>query len=145
MSTHNKAKRRRELKRADHQTPRAQTQLLCLEDAPWKADDRAWFATHPTRSFRLRRLHPGEFPTATLGNATHVIVRQLRPGFRDKHLAGDACGGADLDALPDSDAIAMVLRDEFARAAASGDPFPLKRALDRAALMVNAAGKGGLQ
>jgi hypothetical protein len=152
MTTHNKAKHRREflaLKRAAKQVirdlPQGHGAAFAFADAPWKDDDRVWFAEHPTRSFRLRRLHPGEFPAEILGNATHVTVRQLSPGFRDKHLAGDARGGTDLDALPDSDAIAMALRDEFAKAAASGQPFPLQRAVDRAALMVHAAGKGGVQ
>lgn len=145
MTAANKAKRRRELKRATKPIPRAGAILLCLEGASWKIDDQAWFAARPTRSFRLRRLHSGEFPAHMLGNATHVIVVQRAPGFREKCLAGDASGGRDLDSMPDSDAVAMALRDEFQKSAASGEPFPLQRAVDRACLMAFAAGNGGVQ
>lgn len=152
MIAHNKAKRRRERQDSRRATKQMLRDLapgcavaVTLIDSPWKDDDREWFAARPARSFRLRRLYPGEFPAESLGNATHVIVRQLAPGYRDKHLAGDACGGADLDALPDSETLAMILRDEFAKCAASGQAFMLQHTVDRARALDNLAGTGGVQ
>ncbi len=152
MSTQNKAKRRRELldlkraaKRAIRDLPQGHGAAIALADAPWKDDDRRWFAAHPARGLRLRRLYAGEFPAESLGNATHVVVRQLVPGFRDKRLAGDTRGGLDLDALPDSDNLAALLWDEFGKAAVTGQPFELQGVMDRACLMGHASSAGRVQ
>jgi hypothetical protein len=47
---------------------------------PWKADDAAWFAAHPERSFRLRIGWPGEWGPETKDPCT--IVQQQEPGRR---------------------------------------------------------------
>jgi hypothetical protein len=47
---------------------------------PWSRADRDWFAQNPTRTHRLRRVFPGEWPTE--GGFTHVVVRQGAPGER---------------------------------------------------------------
>lgn len=62
------------------------TTLLVSRNTKWTKADKAWFEKRPSRSFRLRELFPGELPAEfNIGNAaTHVVVRQVAPGFRDK-------------------------------------------------------------
>src|SRR6266700_6907889 len=48
--------------------------------SPGSDDDRAWFARHPRRSYRIRRSYPDEAPDhRRLG---WTIVRQVAPGLR---------------------------------------------------------------
>ena len=49
-------------------------------------DDKAWFAAHPDRSYRIRPMVPGEH----LGVASPAwcAVHQLRPGWRIRMLGG---------------------------------------------------------
>lgn len=61
----------------------SKTNLLCLDAAPWKTDDAAWFKSHPLRSFRIRRIYPGEWPILDK-LITHSLVQQIEPGLRDK-------------------------------------------------------------
>jgi len=77
--------------------------------APWKEGDRKWFSENPFRSFRLRRLFPNEFPNDFYEGQTHVLVRQLRPGFRDKQFCLDVANGASFDALPNTEEVCMAL------------------------------------
>lgn len=60
---------------------------LSTEANEWKADDAAWFAAHPARSHRLRRLVGNEgasFPEMLMpeGHELQVLVRQIEPGAR---------------------------------------------------------------
>ncbi|MDR7037364.1 hypothetical protein J2X36_002111 [Methylobacterium sp. BE186] len=49
-----------------------------VTEATWRAtdDDTAWFAKHRRRTFRIRRVFPGEFPSP----ATHVVAAAVEPG-----------------------------------------------------------------
>lgn len=75
----------------------------------WKEDDKKWFGANPHRSFRIRRLHKNEITKEFNSGETHVIVRQITPGVRDKVFLKDMKGGASHDALPDLDSVGMVL------------------------------------
>ena len=57
-----------------------QSLLLCVGAEPWQKVDAAFFRKNPRRSFRLRAARPDE---ATHGT-THVIVKQIRPGVRER-------------------------------------------------------------
>ena len=48
--------------------------------------DRAWFAHHPARAYRLRPTVPGEFPgyTYPAGAERLALVKQLLPGTRQR-------------------------------------------------------------
>ncbi len=48
--------------------------------------DRAWFARHPTRAYRLRPVVPGEFGRGTFPSGTQrlALVKQLLPGCRTR-------------------------------------------------------------
>lgn len=48
--------------------------------------DRAWFARHSTRAYRLRPVVPGEFGTGTFPPGTQrlALVKQLLPGARTR-------------------------------------------------------------
>jgi hypothetical protein len=49
-------------------------------DGPSEAD-RRWFERHPDRSHRIRRALNRELPARCAGH-THVVVRQITPGYR---------------------------------------------------------------
>ncbi len=44
--------------------------------------DRVWFELHPGEDVRLRPIIDGEFWPNHFDRASHVIVQQVRPGFR---------------------------------------------------------------
>jgi hypothetical protein len=48
------------------------------------AADRAWFATHPWRSYRVRRAILGELPSVTIANVAiaWIAVKRLGPDGR---------------------------------------------------------------
>lgn len=71
------------------------------DSAPWSKDDRRWFAANPRRSFRLRRLYPGEFGGWPVVE-TYVIVCQRAPGWRERRPVDDNVGGELLDSMGDS-------------------------------------------
>ena len=58
----------------------------CNPDTPWERADESWFAANPTRSHRLRRSQPGEWPKRVgvppPRCETFTLVRQLYPGGR---------------------------------------------------------------
>jgi hypothetical protein len=65
----------------------------------WSAADRAWFAANPGWGYRLRRIAEAERVILRAAPASHVLVRQVHPGFRLRRpvvIAGD---------LPDEDPI----------------------------------------
>jgi hypothetical protein len=46
-------------------------------------EDRRWFEDHPNATSRTRPAAPGEFwPVFDSASVLHVIVTQVRPGFR---------------------------------------------------------------
>ena len=63
---------------------------LNTDATAWKAADAAWFASHPSRSHRLRSVLPGEEGAIgeiagqqlPLNHEVQVIVRQVEPGAR---------------------------------------------------------------
>ena len=61
--------------------------VLCIGGGdPWSNDDKAWFAAHPTRRWRLRELMPGEGQApAPPGWQPAVAVCQHAPGVRSRH------------------------------------------------------------
>jgi hypothetical protein len=79
----------------------------------WKTDDRKWFLANPLRSFRIRRLFEGELPEAANDGQTHVLVRQLTPGLRDKDFLRDLTKGAGFDALLNTEEIGMALWEKL--------------------------------
>lgn len=111
-------------------------------DSLWKEDDRRWFAANPKRSFRIRRLFVGELPSEYSDGQTHVLIRQLAPGLRDKRFLLDARNGIDFDNFPDRDFVALALWERLDRGGAS---LPLSEVIDQAKAMESAAGDGGLQ
>lgn len=117
--------------------------LLVSCCTPWTEDDRKWFEAHPTRSFRLRRLFRDEYPLILSGCATHVVVRQLAPGMRDKVPCADGDVGRSLDALPKSDALCMVLWREY-KTTVHGHSFRFSEAI-REAMAMEATATGGVQ
>lgn len=46
------------------------------------AEDRDWFEAHPGEEYRMRPAVPGEFWPSDAAWITHVVVRQVLPGFR---------------------------------------------------------------
>lgn len=80
---------------------------------PWKVDDQRFFIANPKRSFRLRRIYPGEYGDLLDESMTHVLVRQLRPGLRDKRCFGCDRIGYSLDDLPDKEAFLVLLWEEL--------------------------------
>jgi len=83
---------------------------LCVEDSPWKTDDKNWFKNHPDRSHRLRPMFPGEMqlPDLPPGQEWHVIVRQVEPGQR---IRLPICHVTDGPALPDIEPMLHALCD----------------------------------
>ena len=65
---------------ADHITPFHGKEIDAAMD-----NDRSWFAFHPGRRLRLRRLLPFEFePEGPFSDDTYVLVMQLKPGVRTR-------------------------------------------------------------
>jgi len=87
--------------------------LIDLSAEPWKKDDQEWFLANPLRSFRIRRLYEKEFPQEFNEGQTHVIVRQVMPGLRDKVFLNNPTIGTDFDNLPDIDEIGMILWEKI--------------------------------
>lgn len=110
--------------------------------SPWKDADKEWFAANPTRSFRIRRLFAGEFPSDFSEGQTHVLVRQLRPGLRDKLALLDARNGADFDRFPDDDAACMMLWERLER---RDGTFSLAEVITRTKVLASTTKDGGRQ
>lgn len=64
---------------------------VSLSDSPWKADDAAWFKSHPERSHRMRVMFENEFDSARSNKVVmqavenhrvEVLVRQVEIGQR---------------------------------------------------------------
>jgi hypothetical protein len=79
-----------------------------LRTLDWlSADDRRWFAARPDRSFRLRKPAPRELEMLGGSGTSHVLVRQVEPGFRMRLAV--LCEG-----LPDCDAVLRRLWNDGA-------------------------------
>lgn len=116
------------------------------KDATWKEIDRRWFATHPYRSFRLRRIFEGEFPQHDRQDVTHCIVRQIDVGFRDKIFLSDTKNGEVLDRTPDSEELLISLWEILAKADERA-VIPIKQVIEKAQALIAAVKKseGGIQ
>lgn len=66
----------------------------------WKEGDRIWFLNNPNRTYRLRRVAPGEL-SGEPWNTTHVIVRQVEVDLRENLFISDKTNGKHLDSAPD--------------------------------------------
>lgn len=89
-------------------TNRWQIDVRTNSSAPYKEADRIWFKVLPGRRYRCRRLHETEpRPNST---CTHVVVRQIRPGFREKCYFGHPSMTEGLDAV-ESEAMCKYLWD----------------------------------
>jgi hypothetical protein len=53
-------------------------------DSPWQVDDRAWFAAHAERGYRLRRPYDGESGIRPGQKPAFVLVRRVIDGVRGK-------------------------------------------------------------
>ena len=91
-----------------------------LAPSLWKADDAAWFASHPDRAHRLRPLLPGEresFPAQARpsslppGHEIQVVVRQVQPGQRVRVPFGRNLATP----VPDQEAVVHALFDSVSR------------------------------
>jgi hypothetical protein len=81
-------------------------------NSPWVRDDRAWFATHPGRSHRVRPAFPGETGNPPSDDrAAWVAVRQIAPG---QTAAIGFTGPKDVP-IPDDEAVAHATFDIMAR------------------------------
>jgi hypothetical protein len=94
---------------------------------PWVVSDRDWFASHPTRRWRLREPMPGERETLRetengavmearaarivqaqgKGWSIAVIVRQIEPGMRSRSLAAVKVDDP-LDSFTDAGILRMI-------------------------------------
>lgn len=112
-------------------------------DCPWKVDDQRFFRANSKRSFRLRRIYPEEYGDLSDDSWTHVLVRQLRPGLRDKRGLGCKHVGFSLDSLPEDETFYVVLWEEIASGRIETQQTQLGELLDRAAAMEHAASSAG--
>ena len=76
---------------------------------PWKEDDRKWFKKNRNCNYRLRRLALGELPEWAVENNTHVVIKQIKQGLRDKRLITDMVKGRHLDAVPQNEELVSAL------------------------------------
>jgi hypothetical protein len=103
---------RRALKRSlkEYAKVGGKAMIADFSNEPGKKDDREWFSANPSRSYRIRQPFINELTAEFNNKFTHVIVKQLTPGLRDKvFLNIHTQSGAGFDALPDSDTISMLL------------------------------------
>lgn len=100
------------------------TGAVNLQASAWKADDAAWFASHPDRSHRLRPMADDEAATYPPGlvdqpmpenHRFEVVIRQIEPGRRVRLPFGRNVSVP----IPDHEAIIHAL---FDRIAAGGGP-----------------------
>ncbi len=113
---------------------------------PWKVDDQRFFIANPKRSFRLRRIYPGEYGDLLDESMTHVLVRQLRPGLRDKRCLGCDRIGYSLNDLPDKEAFLVLLWEELSSGRIETHSTRLYELLDQAvAIEHGALTAGGVQ
>ena len=74
----------------------------------WDITDLYYFTANPSRSFRLRRLMPNEAPHGCRRGTSHTVIKKLSPASFRRRYIGDDNGGADWDAMPDSNSIAQA-------------------------------------
>lgn len=116
-----------------------------LGEHPWKADDAAWFKSHPDRSHRLRPVHEGEaeMVSANIPNdqippnhRVEIIVRQVEPG---KRIRGSFCRNTELD-IPDEEEIIHAIFDAVA-GAGEGQVIDLGETIERARQYASSRGQ----
>ncbi len=87
-----------------------------VSHSPWKADDAAWFASHPNRSHRLRPLFDGEeasIPKEIMSAALpakhriEILVRQIEVGKRVRTVF---CRNTEFP-IPDSEEVIHAIFD----------------------------------
>ena len=105
-------------------------------EAPHVRDDRQWFAAHPRRTHRIRPAYPAEQRSEHGGKpATHVVVRQVRPGARLR------IGFAPPEPLPDVEELGHAAFDVLSECNATGRRIvPIAKFYERASAM---AAQGG--
>ena len=118
-----------------------QAKGVFLGEHPWKADDAAWFKSHPDRSHRLRPVLEGEAEMVSASipkdqippnHRVEIIVRQVEPG---KRIRGSFCRNTELD-IPDQEEIIHAIFDAVA-SAAEGQLIDLGETIERARQYAN--------
>lgn len=95
-----------------------QVDLRGAASASYKEADRIWFKVLPGRRFRCRRLYDRE-PCPDRA-CTHVVVRQVCPGIRQKHYLGHPSMTRRLDAV-ESEELCKYLWDLAEEAMSEAD------------------------
>jgi hypothetical protein len=111
-------------------------------EAPWKVDDRQWFADHPHRSHRLRPMFSNEFLDVEKsvcsifgsdeipeGHSLLVLVRQLEPGERERRFF---CHNAEVSILDNEYIIHAIFDLAAGDERAAGDALPTTKIKDLA-------------
>ena len=92
---------------------------------PWMLDDAKWFRKHPTRSFRIRAMLPGEYEHLIAcrddlrneAKPTHMLVRQIEPGYRDRTpVSPDTADPAFDEMREDDELLGATWQDIYDRA-----------------------------
>jgi hypothetical protein len=127
---------------AEHARNGAEAVVLTLGFEEWQKDDAPWFEKHPRRSFRLRRIYKGEKVDQL---STHMLVRQIEPGFRDKLPVSSTADttGEFLDSFEDSDKVLIALWREMSTS--HGAIVPINKIAATIAEMFPYASAGGMQ
>lgn len=114
---------------------------ICLGEHPWKADDAAWFKSHPERSHRMRPLLEGEAAAAGVpipkgaipaNHRVEILVRQVEPG---KRIRTSFCRNIAID-IPDQEEIIHAIFDAVA-SAREGQVIDLGETIARARQYAN--------
>lgn len=98
---------------------------VSFESSPWKADDAAWFKSHPRRSHRMRRMYNGEASSLSkdvvLGAPPEnyryeILVRQVEVGKRLRTLF---CRNTEVH-IPDEEEVMHALFDIVSKSGKTG-------------------------
>lgn len=118
-----------------------QSRGVFLGEHPWKAEDAAWFKSHPDRSHRLRPVHEGEAETVLASipkdqippnHQVEILVRQVEPG---KRIRASFARNMEID-IPDQEEIIHAIFDAVA-SAGEGTVIDLREAMERARRYTN--------
>jgi hypothetical protein len=77
------------------------------DDASYKEADRHWFEAHRRRSFHIRRAIAGEPLPA--GDVSHIVVKQIKPGLREKLFLYVPDGPTGPTEIPDVEHVAIAI------------------------------------
>lgn len=98
---------------------------VSFESSPWKADDAAWFNSHPRRSHRMRQMYKGEASSLSkdvkLGEPPEkyryeILVRQVDVGKRVRTVF---CRNTEVP-IPDEEEVVHAIFDIVAQSGKTG-------------------------